>query len=309
LILKEGQATTAVERQGQSGEKMTEVVAVVVTFQSAGVLPACLRALKSQVDRIVVVDNASADATRDIARAHGAEVIENRANEGYGFANNRGIEAATGDWCLIVNPDVTVEEGCVVRLVDASRRSPNAAILVPRLVEPDGRPFFRSESVLSDVPPTMALQKDCPNEDGSVAFASGACMLVNRERFLKLGGFDESIFLYYEDDDLSVRTRQAGLQILYVNGAIAHHVRGNSSEIVPGKIYKSRFHLAWSRAYVGRKYRLREGNVNVIARNGLKLLWALVSGNKMRIERYSGSIAGAWAAIRKRPAIVRETVK
>src|SRR5689334_9657725 len=92
-----------------SGESILEheqprVVAVVVAYDSARSLPACLAALDRQGVPIIVVDNASSDGTAAVARQAGARVIANDKNEGYGRGNNQGIRAAEGaDWCMIVN--------------------------------------------------------------------------------------------------------------------------------------------------------------------------------------------------------------
>ena len=281
---------------------MTNVTAIVVTFDSAVVLAACLSALNGQVDRIVVVDNASNDETVALATQAGAVVIRNSQNCGYGIANNRGIEAASeATWCLIVNPDVTLQPNCVAHLVAAANRRPNAAILVPRLIEPDGRVFFRESSVLSGTPPIMPAAGVCPDDDGPIAFASGACMLVKRDRFLELGGFDQNIFLFYEDDDLSLRMRKAGYDIVYVHAAEALHLRGRSSVARPGALYQQRFHLAWSRSYILRKYGLRTNALATVAVSSLKLLFARLRGKSNLIERHAGSLSGAWAALWRRP--------
>ncbi len=285
---------------------MAKVVAVVVTYDSAGVLAACLSSLTGEVDGVIVVDNASADDSRDVAERLGARVIAAGENLGYGAANNRGVAAADGAaWCLIVNPDVTLEKGCVAALTAAAAANPKAALLVPSLVEPDGRLFFRGESVLGDVAPVMPRLVDAPPHDASIAFASGACMLVSRDVFLKTGGFDERIFLYYEDDDLSLRIRQAGSEIRYVQGAAARHLRGKSTAPKPGATRASRYHLAWSRAYISRKYELKDDSLAVILRNGIKYVGALLTANRPGMERYGGSVAGALAARRGLPSIVR----
>lgn len=287
---------------------MTRVAAIVVTYDSESILPKCLGALKGEVDEIVVVDNASADATVTIAAAAGAVLIRETENLGYGIANNRGVEAAEGfDWCLIVNPDVAVERGCVAALVAAAKRHPDAVLVVPRLTEPDGRVFFRAESILDRVTPVMPDGDKPPQSgEGPIAFASGACMLVNRNTFMNLEGFDRNIFLFYEDDDLSLRVRRTGLQIIYVDAARALHLRGKSSTPRPGTAYRSRFHQAWSRDYIARKYGLPTNTLATIVKSGAKLAFAWIAGQRDKIERHSGSLAGAWAAFNKRPHTMKD---
>jgi N-acetylglucosaminyl-diphospho-decaprenol L-rhamnosyltransferase len=280
-----------------------KVTGVVVTCQSENVVGACVEALCRQVGEVIVIDNASTDRTLDRAAALGATLIRNENNEGYGRANNRAILAAvSAEWCLITNPDVTVDPGCVDELLAATARHPSATIIVPRLIEPDGRVFFRSQSALSRAAPSGPKMENCPDAEQSISFASGACMLVHRQRFLNLGGFDDQIFLFYEDDDLCLRVRRAGQEVVFAHAALAHHHKGTSSTPARGAIYRRRFHLAWSRIYICRKHGLADDGLLVIARNAIKAIGALLTFNQNRCERYAGSVAGAWAAMRGRAA-------
>lgn len=282
----------------------SNVIAIVVTYQSGETVSACLSALKREVTATIVVDNASEDDSIASANDAGARVIANRKNEGYGRANNLGISAASGaQWCLIANPDVMIEPGCVRELLAAANRNPLATVIVPRLVEPDGRTFFRSKSILSSVTPSVPRREECPKRESTIAFASGACMLVHRERFLQIGGFDDRIFLFYEDDDLCLRVRRAGQTIVHAHDAVAHHRKGRSSSITRGSIFHHRFHQAWSRVYVSKKYDLPTGSMAVISKNALKALGALLLLDRDRLERYAGSVAGVWSASQKKMAL------
>lgn len=286
---------------------MTTVTAIVVTHDSAAVLPPCLRALAGQVAGTVVVDNVSSDGSAEVAEAAGAHVIRNARNEGYGRGNNIGIRAATdATWCLIVNPDLTLEAGAVAALLSAAERRPDAVLLGPRLVEPDGRINFRTTSRITADPATFPANDTVPKDDMAVAMLSGACLLVRRDVFLALGGFDERIFLFYEDDDLCERVRRAGYTLLYVHGAITRHIRGGSSTPRPGRVFRSRYHQAWSRAYVCRKHGRPAGTVAEIGRNALKLPYAWLMRDRSRIERYAGSVAGGISALLGRSALDRE---
>ena len=288
--------------------KEAAVVAVVVAHNSVRSLPGCLQALEGQV--AVVVDNASTDGSVEAARQGGAFVILNTMNEGYGRANNQGVVAAEkAEWCLIINPDAVVDRNCLSTLLRAAERNPDAAVIAPRLVEPDGRIFVHDRSVLSDVSPTSDEADDQPGGDRVVHFVSGACVLVRRDAFLSVGGFDERIFLFYEDDDLCLRLRKAGFKIVQVEDAVVRHARGSSSEPTPGRIFRSRWHQAWSRSYVCRKHGVRDDRMRVLVRNGVKLIGVLPTFNRRRIERYAGSAAGAWATLVNRSALERERLQ
>ncbi|WP_457092692.1 glycosyltransferase family 2 protein, partial [Microvirga sp. P5_D2] len=273
----------------------SDVTAIVVTFDSAHALPECLGALRTDGVPVLVVDNASTDDTAALAEGQGARVIRNPSNEGYGRANNSGARAADTEFVLIVNPDCIVEAGAVAALIDAARRYPDAALFAPQIVEPSGRVFFQPRSLLSPYLHNPGGKLVLPEGEACAPFFSGACFLIRRDVFLKLGGFDENIFLFYEDDDLCRRIADAGSALVYVPQAVVRHGRGRSSEPKRGRIYTSRWHQAWSRAYVSRKYGLPNPAPGMFAVNAFKALGACLTFQRKLVERYGGSAAGAWA--------------
>ena len=286
---------------------MPSLVAIVVAHDSADMLPGCLAALAGQHVPAIVVDNASRDASASVAEAAGAQVIRNARNEGYGRANNRGVRAAvTAEHVLIVNPDVILRPGSVDALLDAARSWPDAGLLAPRLVEPDGRFFFQARSLLAPYLTNPSGRLALPQGDACAPFLSGACLMMPRALFLDLGGFDENIFLFYEDDDLCRRVADRGRALIHVHRAEALHGRGRSSAPEPGRVFRARWHQAWSRAYVSRKYGLPDPSLAALTANVPK---ALLSGLVLRragLERYGGSAAGALAFLRGRTALARE---
>lgn len=285
-----------------------DVVAVVVTHDSAAVLGDCLTALAAAAVPVIVVDNASGDDTLAKAQRHGARIIRAPFNEGYGRANNRGIRAA-GDarWCLVVNPDLVVAPDTVRRLLQAGEADRRAAIVVPRIIEDDGRVFTHEDSLLSPAAPPLPEPAAADGADvREIAFASGACMLVRRDVFLEIGGFDPAIFLFYEDDDLCLRVRRAGRSILIADAVEVRHGRGKSAAPRPGRTRLVRYHQAWSRCYVAGKHGVSAGVVPFMLVQGIKALAGYATFNRRRIERHGGSVAGAWAALRGRPAFAHE---
>ncbi|MBA1156755.1 glycosyltransferase family 2 protein [Microvirga mediterraneensis] len=279
-----------------------DVTAIVVTFDSAHALPECLGALRADGVPAIVVDNASTDGTAAMAEGQGARVIVNPRNEGYGRANNIGVRAADSEFVLIVNPDCIVDRGAVAALVDAARRHPDAAFFAPQIVEPSGRVFYQPRSLLAASLTNPGGKLVVPEGEACAPFFSGACFLIRREAFLRLGGFDENIFLFYEDDDLCRRVADSGSALIYVPQAVVRHGRGRSSGDKPGRVFTSRWHQAWSRAYVSRKYGLPNPAPGMFAINALKTLGASLTFQRKLVERYGGSASGAWAAMRGRKA-------
>ncbi|SFM74646.1 glycosyltransferase family 2 protein [Methylobacterium pseudosasicola] len=289
---------------------MVGLVAIVVAHDSAEVLPACLAALAGQHVPAIVVDNASRDASVAVAEASGARVIRNARNEGYGRANNIGVAAAeTADRVLIVNPDVVLRPGAVDALLDATRASPDAGLLAPRLVEPDGRFFYQARSLLAPYLANPGGRLSLPEGDACAPFLSGACLMIERALFLDLGGFDDNIFLFYEDDDLCRRVADAGRALIHVHAAEALHGRGRSSAPEPGRVFRSRWHQAWSRAYVSRKYGLPDPSVSHLMTNLPKAALSALVLRRAGVERYGGSASGALAFLRGQDALAREGLR
>lgn len=286
---------------------MPSLVAVVVAHDSADALPACLAALAAEHVPAIVVDNASRDCSVRTAEAAGAEVLRNARNEGYGRANTIGVRAAArARHVLILNPDVILKAGAADALLAAARAYSDAGLFAPRLVEPDGRVFYQPRSLLAPYLTNPGGIRSLPEGDACAPFLSGACLMVERELFLGLGGFDPNIFLFYEDDDLCRRIAETDRALIHVQAAEAVHGRGRSSAPEPGRVFRTRWHQAWSRAYVSRKYGLADPSPRMLAVNAPKAAFAALGLKRRLIERYAGSAAGALAAMRGQSALERE---
>jgi N-acetylglucosaminyl-diphospho-decaprenol L-rhamnosyltransferase len=282
------------------------IIAIAVVHDSAAVLPSCLAALAREGVEVIVVDNASTDGSAAIAQRAGARVIRNASNQGYGRAMNIGMRAAGEATCLLLNPDLVLAPGSVEALMQARLRYPRAGMLAPRLVEPDGRLFFQPRSMLSFYLRNEAGVPCLPEGDCCAPFLSGACLLVDRDLVLSLGGFDEEIFLFYEDDDLCRRVTEAGRSLVHVHEAVATHARGASSEKRPGSVFRSRWHMAWSAGYVARKYGLPDPSWRILIVNALKWGGVTLAFQRPLMERYGGAAAGAFSWLVGNSALGRE---
>lgn len=285
------------------------ITAIVVSYDSAEVLPACLDALAAEGVPAIVVDNASEDESRSIAAAMGARVIANARNEGYGRGNNIGIAAADTPYVLIVNPDLELRPGAAAALLEAAGRYPDAGMLAPRIVEPSGRVFLQPRSLLSPPHLNRSGGMVVPEGDACLPFLSGACLLIRRELFVTLGGFDPAIFLFYEDDDLCRRMRDAGHALIHVHDAEARHGRGRSTAPSPRRRFKARWHLAWSERYVARKYGLpMPGPIRTLENFGKAIGYGLLL-NRQKMAAHAGSVAGARAWASGQTALAHERLE
>lgn len=212
---------------------------VVVTYNSAHVVGKLLDSLPAAVDHVpvetIVVDNGSADGTADLVEARGDCVVVRSTNVGYAAGINRGYEAGRGTGpILILNPDVRLQPGSVTRMAEALRR-PSAGIVAPRVVNADGSLQFslRREPTLARAigltftrVPVLSEYCNRPDDYRSahvVDWALGAVMLVRRECFAALDGWDASYFLYSEETDFCLRARALGWQTWYEPSAVVEH--------------------------------------------------------------------------------------
>jgi len=231
------------------------VSVVIVTYNSAHCLPQALRSLPAGVEAIVV-DNASADRSAEIAEQLGARVIRNARNLGFGRACNRGAAVARGEFLLFFNPDAVMAPGALKALVAAAKDHPEAAAFQANLVRPTADP---ADEACEGVRPAEHLL--------------GAALFVRKADFDAVGGFDENIFLYYEDTDLSVRLAARG-PLLIVLGARVLHVPGHGVKLSLRQRFIKYRHFAHSRIYFGRKHGQRQDFRLMALEQGVKGVWA-----------------------------------
>jgi GT2 family glycosyltransferase len=271
--------------------------AIIVTYQSEAVITACVSALLLQGIKTIVVDNDSRDTTCELARLAGAQVLSLRENLGFGTACNLGAAQAQSPWLLFINPDAVVQPGAMDQFAKAVSAYPDAGILGPCIVEPNGRQFLPPRSLIARFLTHKKSVKFDPAGDFCTSAVSGACMVVRADLFNRLGGFDPKIFLFFEDDDLCRRVADQSASIIYVHESLVTHLRGQSSAPSLKMVLLMRACQAWSRAYVSRKHGLSYQPLLRLISFSIKLILAIATLNARRIARYSGSIKGTVSAM------------
>lgn len=229
------------------------VTIVSVAYNSMDVLPEMLASVPNGV-RVIVVDNASKNgaALADLCQKTGAELVSNPENMGFGYACNRGAERATTEFVLFLNPDATLKPDTLDELIAAARRFPKASAFNPRIALADGSVQFHHRSRL--MPISEYMPHRWPEDDAEVTVLMGSALFARKSAFDAVGGFDESIFLYHEDDDLSRRMRAQIGPIMFVRRAFVTHLAEKSSGTEPATFYFKRYHQARSRVYAARKH-------------------------------------------------------
>jgi N-acetylglucosaminyl-diphospho-decaprenol L-rhamnosyltransferase len=241
---------------------------IVVTLNGREWVGRCLESVAG-ADEVVVVDHGSTDGTVELVRERfpQARLIE-QENRGMGGGNNAGMRVATGRYFLLLNSDAWVVGDGLRRLVEFADSRPDAAVVGPRLVNPDGslqrsvRAFPTLWRLATEyfflrklAPRTNALNAfyGGPFDHASVREADwlyGACLLVRREAADAVGLFDEDFFMFSEEVDWCYRFQAAGWKVLFYPGAEVVHVGGGSHG---GRMYSEnlRGHLRFFAKHYG----------------------------------------------------------
>lgn len=201
---------------------------------------ACLRSLQrhapSVAFEVIVIDDASPDASaRILAQVEGLRLIRNDMNLGFVGSSNEGAAIALGDYLLFLNNDTQVTAGWMDGLLACFNDRPDCGIAGSRLIYPDGRLQEAGGLMFADGSAWNTgrfEQRDAPawRYRRDVDYVSGASLMIRRELFEKLGGFDRRYSpAYYEDADLAFAVRQAGLLVYYEPSSTVIHREGISA--------------------------------------------------------------------------------
>jgi GT2 family glycosyltransferase/glycosyltransferase involved in cell wall biosynthesis len=231
--------------------RSADVSVVIVSFNTRELLVRCLDAVSAQAGlamQIIVVDNGSTDGSRELVRERFPEVelIELSQNVGFARANNLAFQRCRGEYVLLLNSDAFVHPGALRELVAAAKRHPRAAAVGPRLLNPDGTlqrsawPFphplrllleaFGLHRILRNTPFYDDLGIWAHDEERSVDFLVGACLLVRAAALREVAGFDERFWMYAEEADLQQRLRARGWGVIFTPNAAVTHIGSGSAK-------------------------------------------------------------------------------
>ncbi|MGE5401627.1 MAG: glycosyltransferase [Ignavibacteriales bacterium] len=250
---------------------MIDLSIIIVNFNVKEFLQNLLNSiLKSSGNistEIIIVDNASDDGSVEIIKEKfpSVKLIANKKNIGFGAANNQGLQAAQGKYILLINPDTIVQEDTFKKLIEFFEKTPDAGLVGCKVLNSDGtlqlacrRGFpgpwtsFCKVSGLSKLFPKSRLFARYnltfldENQTYEVDAISGAFMMMKREVYEKIGGFDPQFFMYGEDLDLCFRTQKAGFKVYYVHTTQIIHYKGEStkrSSLDETKVFYEAMHL------------------------------------------------------------------
>lgn len=271
------------------------VTIITVCHDSLAVLPAMLKSVPSGTP-VILVDNASADkaALQRLAREHGATLELNANNIGFGPACNQGAAKAKTEYLLFLNPDAELQRGALEAFLTAAETYPQASGFNPRILDRKGRQSFRRGSKIR---PAERMKGPLPTQDTEVPILAGSAIFCRTATFKKIGGFDPEIFMYHEDDDLSLRLKEQG-PLMYCHAAQIVHLSGHGSPRLPHVAAFKAYYSARSRVYVLGKYGHRRPKLATLIAAFFRLIGPDTLFLKRRRAKNLGYFKGALSALK-----------
>lgn len=244
-----------------------QISVIILNYNVRYFLEQCIisveKALQNLDGEIIVVDNNSEDDSSDMMRERfpNIKLIVNKDNLGFPKGNNIGVSQAKGEYICILNPDTVVAEDTFEKVLEFARTKTNLGIVGCKLI--DGTGTFLPECKRGIPTPIVAFTKVTnlyrlspkskilggyyanhldENQTGEVSILVGAFMVMKRELYLELGGFDEDCFMYSDDIDISYTSLKKGLVNYYFADTSIIHYKGEST--VRDGLYMKRFREA-----------------------------------------------------------------
>ena len=224
---------------------MPEVSIVIVNTNTREYVRQCLTSIRDNGDvdaEVIVIENASEDGSGEMLKQFPeARVIANEEKLGFSQNNNLGAEVGTAPLLLFLNPDTETPPGSLRAMLDIIASEPEVAVFGGRCLDADGEterstgrdPTLTSlalDRLLTSAPPLQPLLERFSQRhyrgyeiDRDVDWVTGAYLWIRTEVFHRIGGWDSSITLYYEDTDLCRRVRDAGFRVRYTSASTINH--------------------------------------------------------------------------------------
>ncbi|MEE8408753.1 MAG: glycosyltransferase family 2 protein [Myxococcota bacterium] len=243
------------------------VCIIIVSYNVRRLLDRCLTST-SDADEVVVVDNASSDESAAMVREKHPSVrlVAHETNVGFSAAVNCGVRESSAELLLLLNPDASIAPGSLTRMATALTSRPDAVAVGFRQVDTDGafQLAFGPPALLSLDLVRRAVQRRLDRGNTWLAagldllmsrplpvpWVAGSSLLVWRDAFEGVGGFDERFFLFFEDIDFCLRLRAAGGRVYYDPTVTVVHERGASADLDPigaDKAYRRSQLLFWEK--------------------------------------------------------------
>lgn len=225
---------------------------ITVTYNNEGNICGYLKSLKKSLSiktEVVIVDNASNDNTVNLLeKEKGIILIKSKENLGFSKACNLAAKRSKGKYLFFLNPDTKITKFVIEKLINFSEQTDDAGIVAPKLIQFNGlvqasvRKFPSLKGAVKEYYFGIRNSFDAYVPSGmeaiSVDAVVGAAMLIKKEIFEKVGGFEEYYFMYYEDIDLCKRIKELNLKVYYLPDVAIYHTVGGSQSVMKSKWLK-----------------------------------------------------------------------
>ncbi|MDR6405983.1 MULTISPECIES: glycosyltransferase family 2 protein [Chryseobacterium] len=262
---------------------------IIVNYNVTQLLRNCLLSIQKYMEdlnyEVIVIDNASTDSSwgdliPEFPKVH---FISSENNEGFAKANNKAVQSATGEYLLVLNPDTELEGFYMKDILDFAESQPDFGCLGVRMHDANGE--FLPESKRSVPDMYNSFEKLFTNfrknnsksyyrndigefENAEVDVITGAFLLIKKDVYLKVGGFDEAYFMYGEDIDLCYTLLMNGYRNFYYGKASIFHYKGEST--IKNEVYLERFYGAMQ-IFINKYYKESKPLQYSFLKAGLKL--------------------------------------
>ena len=229
-----------------------KVTILIVTFKSHHIIEKCLDNINKKFNIILIENSNDLDFTLKLKKKYNnLKCINIGYDSGFGYALNRGVEKVNTDYFIAMNPDTFPEEGCLEKLVETVENYNDIAMVTPLTLLNKNSKEFSAYGNFDN----KKLLKNSKNIK-EVNWVNGNIFLMNKKIFMDIGGFDEKIFIEYDERELQRRIYLSKKKILIDFNAKSHHLDGKSADekfAFEMKCEKS-WHNAWSGFYYYKKH-------------------------------------------------------
>ena len=225
---------------------INNITFIIVTFKSEHIISECIESLPKNSKIIVIENSNNIDLKKNLEDKYSKIKVIVQENKGMGSSNNRGIKLCETDYAFVLNPDVKLYNNTVNEMINFSSKNDDFSILAP--ISDDVKyPNYKikNKNIIND-------SLDYLDVDSVDGFA----MLINKKKFKDNFYFDESFFLYLENDDICFRKKKEKSNIYILKKAKINHLGGKSSSIIYEKEieYSRNWHWMWSKFYFYKKH-------------------------------------------------------
>ena len=211
---------------------------IIVNYNTKNLLKNCLDSIFNNFNKddfeVIVVDNNSNDKSIEMLKRYGdiIKVVENQKNFGFGKANNIGTKVAQGEYLFFLNSDTIIHSNILSKINSEFESDNSVGIVSPKLILNNGKQqehaYGKFPNLLNIIVAKFKKQKFSNHKNFEVDWVSGAALIVRKNIFKEVKGFDNKFFMYFEDIDLCKKVKRLNYKIVVLNKVKILHLGGKS---------------------------------------------------------------------------------